>query len=57
MNAAARRAAPKPAAIPSGAEPRRGRSGGLFVPGEGPGPGARHGLQDRPMYSSDEGLQ
>jgi hypothetical protein len=57
MNAAARRAAPKPAAIPSGAEPGRGRSGGLFVPGEGPGPGARHGLQDRPMYSSDEGLQ
>jgi hypothetical protein len=57
MNAAERRAAPKPAAIPSGAEPGRGRSGGPFVPGEGPGTWARRGRQDRPMYSSDEGSQ
>ena len=53
---AERRAAPKPARVPLGAEPGHEQSGGLFVPGEGPGRLARRGLQDRPAYSPDEGL-
>jgi hypothetical protein len=53
---AERRAAPKPARIPSGAEPGREQSGGLFSPGEGRGLLARRGLQGRTTYPSDEGL-
>ena len=53
---AERRAAPKPARIPSGAEPGREQSSGLFAPGEGLGRLAQRGLQGRPTYSSDEGL-
>ncbi len=52
---AERRAAPKPARIPSGAEPGREQSSGLFTPGEGLALPAQRGLQDRPTYSSDEG--
>jgi hypothetical protein len=47
---------PKPARVPSGAEPGREQSGGLFSPGEGRGLLARRGLQGRPTYPSDEGL-
>ncbi|RZT93689.1 hypothetical protein EV670_3241 [Rivibacter subsaxonicus] len=42
--------------LPSGAEPGHGQSCGLFMPGEGLGLPAQRGLQDRPTYSSDEGL-
>jgi hypothetical protein len=52
---AERRAAPKRARIPSGAEPGHEQSGGLFVPGEGLGLLAQRGLQGRPGYSPDEG--
>ncbi len=47
----------KPARIPSGAEPGHEQSGGLFVPGEGLGQQAQRGLQGRPVYPPDEGLQ
>jgi hypothetical protein len=50
---AERRAAPSRPAIPSGAEPGRGQSGGLSSPDEGPGCKARRGLQGRPTYPSD----
>ena len=40
---AERRAAPKRARIPSGAEPGHEQSGGLFVPGEGLGLLAQRG--------------
>ncbi|ACB35289.1 hypothetical protein Lcho_3029 [Leptothrix cholodnii SP-6] len=50
-----RRAAPKPARIPSGAEPGHDQSGGLVVPGEGLGRAAQRGLQGRLTYPSDEG--
>ena len=53
---AERRAAPKPARIPAGAEAGHGESSGLAVPAEGPQQGRRRGLQGRPTYSSDEGL-
>ncbi len=53
---AERRAAPKPARVPSGAEPGQEQSSGLFMPGEEPGRKTRRGLQGRPTYSSDEGL-
>ena len=43
--------------LPSGAEPGQEQSGGLFVPGEESGRTARRGLQGRPTYPSDEGLQ
>ncbi len=43
-------------AICSGAEPGHGQSGGLTVPGEGPGDEAQRGLQGRPMVTSDQGL-
>ncbi len=56
MRRAERRAAPKPARIPSGAEPGREQSCGLFTPGEELGLLARRGLQGRPTYSSGEGL-
>ena len=48
-------AQPKPARVPSGAEPGREQSSGLFMPGEGLGRMDQRGLQDRPMYPSDEG--
>jgi hypothetical protein len=48
-------AQPKPARVPSGAEPGREQSSGLFTPGEGLGHLTQRGLQDRPMYPSDEG--
>jgi hypothetical protein len=51
-----RRAAPSRPPIPSGAEPGREQSSGLFLPGEGPGHQDRRGLQGRAMYPSDEGL-
>ncbi len=54
---AERRAAPKPARIPSGAEPGREQSGGLFTPGEGLCRQVQRGLQGRSTYPSDEGLQ
>jgi hypothetical protein len=54
---AERRAAPKPARIPTGAEPGREQSSGLFTPGEGLGLPAQCGLQDRATYSLAEGLQ
>jgi hypothetical protein len=54
---AERRAAPKPARIPSGAERGRGQSCGLASPGEGPGRKARRGLQGRPTYSPAKGLK
>jgi hypothetical protein len=54
---AERRAAPKPARAPLGAEPGREQSGGLFSPGEGLGDNAQRGLQGGPTYSSDRGLQ
>ena len=41
----------------SGAEPGHEQSGGLFVPGEESSRLARRGLQDRPAYPPDEGLQ
>jgi hypothetical protein len=53
---AERRAAPKPDLVPAGAEPGREQSSGLFMPGEGLGHPAQRGLQDRPTYSSGEGL-
>jgi hypothetical protein len=53
---AERRAAPKPARVPLGAEPGREQSSGLFTPGEGLGLLAQRGLQGRPMYPSGEGL-
>ena len=46
----------KPARLPTGAEPGRVQSGGLFAPGEELGPWAQRGLQGRPAYSPDEGL-
>jgi oxaloacetate decarboxylase alpha subunit len=52
---AERRAAPSRPAIPSGAEPGRGQSGGLSSPGEGLSREARRGLQGRPTYPSVEG--
>ena len=52
---AERRAAPKPARVPSGAEPGHGQSSGLAVPGEGLDCKAQRGLQGRPTYPSDEG--
>ena len=52
---AERRAAPKPARIPSGAESGRGQSGGLSSSGEGPGREDRRGLQGRSTYPSNEG--
>ena len=57
MRRAERRAAPKPARIPPGAEPGHKQSGGLFVPGEGLGLLAQRGLHGRATYSSDEGLK
>jgi hypothetical protein len=42
--------------LPSGTEPGHEQSGALFVPGEGLGRKTRRGLQDRPTYSSDNGL-
>jgi hypothetical protein len=54
---AERRAAPKPARVPLGAEPGREQPSGLITPGEGLGHLAQRGLQDRPMYSSEEGHQ
>lgn len=54
---AERRAALSRPAVPSGAEPGREQSGGLGMPGEGLGPLAQRGLQDRPTYPSDEGQQ
>jgi hypothetical protein len=68
---AERRAARKPAArwrnpptgrfasalAPLGAEPGHEQSDGLFVPGEGLGHQAQRGLQGRPVYPPDEGLQ
>ena len=53
---AERRAAPKPARVPPGAEPGREQPCGLIAPGEGLGRPAQRGLQDRPTYSSGEGL-
>jgi len=50
-----RRAAPKPARVPLGAEAGLEQSCGLFMPAEGLGLLAQRGLQDRPTYSSDEG--
>ena len=52
---AERRAAPKPARAPSGAEPGHEQPGGLFVLGEEQGLPALRGLQGRPTYPSDEG--
>ena len=52
---AERRAAPKPARIPAGAEPGHEQSGGLFMPGEELGLPAQRGLQGWPTYPSDEG--
>jgi hypothetical protein len=46
---------PSRPAIPSGAEPGREQSGGLFTPGEGLCRQAQRGLQGRPTYPSDEG--
>ena len=46
---------PKPAYIPSGAEPGQAQPSGLRLPGQGPGQPARRGLQGRPTYPSDEG--
>jgi hypothetical protein len=54
---AERRAVPSRPAVPSGAESGHKQTRGLFVPDEGPGPLARRGLQGRPTYPSDEGLQ
>jgi hypothetical protein len=53
---AERRAAPKPALMPVGAEPGLEQSSGLFVPGEELGHKAQRGLQGRPTYTSDKGL-
>jgi hypothetical protein len=53
---AVRRAAPKPARIPSRAEAGHGESSGLAVPAEEQQRLLLRGLQGRPMYSSDEGL-
>ena len=47
---------PSRPAIPSGAEPGREQSGGLFAPGEELGTWAQRGLQGRPTYPSAEGL-
>ena len=47
---------PKPARIPSGAEPGREQSGGLFSPGEELGLLTQCGLQGRRTYSFAEGL-
>ena len=47
---------PRPS-FPSGAEPGHEQPGGLFAPGEGQGLSALRGLQGRPTYASDEGLQ
>ena len=55
MKRAERRAAPKPARVPSGAEPGHGQSGGLTVTGEGLRHQAQRGPQDRPTYPTDEG--
>ena len=55
MSRVERRAAPKPARIPPGAEPGRGPSSGRSSPGEGLDRKARRGLQGRPMYPSGEG--
>ena len=52
-----RRAAPKPARIPLGAEPGHKASSGRLVPGEGLGGLAQRGLQGRQAYSFDKGLQ
>ena len=46
---------PRPS-FPSGVEPGREQSSGLFTPGEGLGLPAQRGLQGRPAYSTDEGL-
>ena len=54
---AERRAAPKPARIPSGAEPGHKASGGRLVLGEGLGRLAQRGLQGRRTYPFDEGLR
>jgi len=50
------RAAPSRPAIPAGAEPGRGQSGGLAAPGEGRGLPAPRGLQGRSAFPSTEGL-
>jgi hypothetical protein len=47
-----KRAAPKPAHTPSGAEPGHGQSSGLFVPGEGLSRPAQCALQGRSSYST-----
>ena len=47
---------PRPS-FPSGAEPGHEQPGGLFAPGEWQGLSALRGLQGRPTYASDEGLQ
>jgi hypothetical protein len=51
-----RRAAPKPAPVPSGAEGGHHESCGLVVPAEEQQHPLLRGLQGRPMYPSDEGL-
>lgn len=48
---------PSRSAIPSGAESGHEQSGGLFTPGEGLCFQAQRGVQGRPAYSPDEGLQ
>ncbi len=53
---AERRAAPKLARVPSGAEPGHEQSRGLFAAGEGLGRKTQRGLQDRTTYPSGEGL-
>ena len=52
---AERRAAPKPARIPAGAEAGHGESCGLAVPAEEPQHWLRRGLQGRQTYSFAEG--
>ncbi len=52
---AERRAAPKPARIPSGAEAGHGKSCGLAVPAEGLQLSLLRGLQGREVYSPNEG--
>jgi len=54
---AERRAAPKPARVPSGAKPGHEQSGGLFMPGEELGHWPSAACKVRPMYPSAEGLQ
>ena len=53
---AERRAAPKPARIPSGAEPGRQQSLRTVGAWRGAEPLARRGLQGRPAYSTVKGL-